>query len=218
MPEALDVKLHLRTAPLGAHQIRHSDHSLAAILAVGGKSGTSEQLNMDRRADGDYKKVASFAAVLPADDPEIIVYVMLDDPNNARTDYSSLLAAPVVGNIISEIAPYLGIEQDADYNPTGTVTVQTCLDYTWTNAQVTLNRLGLKHKLIGPSSGNIVYQYPVGGSVVPAGSTIYLYTATDQNSMTTTPSSFAGSISSVTVGASLVVSSPLSIVSVMIVP
>ena len=95
--------------------------------------------------------------------------------------------APVVGNIISEIAPYLGIEQDADYNPTGTVTVQTCLDYTWTNAQVTLNRLGLKHKLIGPSSGNIVYQYPVGGSVVPAGSTIYLYTATDQNSMTTTP-------------------------------
>ena len=44
---------------------------------IGGKSGTSEQLNMHRRADGDYKKVASFAAVLPADDPEIIVYVML---------------------------------------------------------------------------------------------------------------------------------------------
>ena len=80
---------------------------------IGGKSGTSEQLNMDRRADGDYKKVASFAAVLPADDPEIIVYVMLDDPNNARTDYSSLLAAPVVGNIISEIAPYLALPPTA---------------------------------------------------------------------------------------------------------
>ena len=74
---------------------------------IGGKSGTSEQLNMHRRADGDYKKVASFAAVLPADDPEILVYVMLDDPNNARTDYSSILAAPVAGNIISEVAPYL---------------------------------------------------------------------------------------------------------------
>ena len=60
---------------------------------------------MHRRADGDYKKVASFAAVLPADDPEILVYVMLDDPNNARTDYSSILAAPVAGNIISEVAP-----------------------------------------------------------------------------------------------------------------
>ena len=128
----------------------------------------------------------SFAAVLPIDDPEIEVFVLLDDPRWVK-DYASQVVAPVVGNIISEIAPYLGIEQDADYNPTGTVTVQTCLDYTWTNAQVTLNRLGLKHKLIGPSSGNIVYQYPVGGSVVPAGSTIYLYTATDQNSMTTTP-------------------------------
>ena len=79
---------------------------------IGGKSGTSEQLNMHRRADGDYKKVASFAAVLPADDPEILVYVMLDDPNNARTDYSSILAAPVAGNIISEVAPYLGIATD----------------------------------------------------------------------------------------------------------
>ena len=65
--------------------------------------------------------------------------------------------------------------------------MQTCLDYTWTNAQVALNRQGLKHKLIGPSSGNIVYQYPVGGSDVPAGSTVYLYTANDQNSMTTVP-------------------------------
>ena len=35
------------------------------------------------------------------------------------------------------------------------MTVQTCLDYTWTNAQVTLNQLGLQHKLIG-SNGNIV--------------------------------------------------------------
>ena len=131
-----------------------------------------------------------FAAVLPIDDPEIEVFVLLDDPRWVK-DYASQVVAPVVGNIISEIAPYLGIEQDADYNPTGTVTVQTCLDYTWTNAQVTLNRLGLKHKLIGPSSGNIVYQYPVGGSVVPAGSTIYLYTATDQNSMPQRPTSSA---------------------------
>ena len=82
-------------------------NAYVAGYRIGGKSGTSEQLNMDRRADGDYKKVASFAAVLPANDPEILVYVMLDDPNNARTDYSSILAAPVVGNIISEIAPYL---------------------------------------------------------------------------------------------------------------
>lgn len=170
----------------GAGNYHSCANAYVAGYRIGGKSGTAERTDRHLRGDGDYYKMMSFAAVLPIDDPEIEVFVLLDDPRWAK-DYASQVIAPVVGNIISEIAPYLGIEQDADYNPTGTVTVQTCLDYTWTNAQVTLNRLGLKHKLIGPSSGNIVYQYPVGGSVVPAGSTIYLYTATDQNSMTTTP-------------------------------
>ena len=170
----------------GAGDYHSCANAYVAGYRIGGKSGTAERTDRHLRGDGDYYKMMSFAAVLPIDDPEIEVFVLLDDPRWVK-DYASQVVAPVVGNIISEITPYLGIEQDADYNPTGTVTVQTCLDYTWTNAQVTLNRLGLKHKLIGPSSGNIVYQYPVGGSVVPAGSTIYLYTATDQNSMTTTP-------------------------------
>ena len=170
----------------GAGNYHSCANAYVAGYRIGGKSGTAERTDRHLRGDGDYYKMMSFAAVLPIDDPEIEVFVLLDDPRWVK-DYASQVVAPVGGNIISEIAPYLGIEQDADYNPTGTVTVQTCLNYTWTNAQVTLNRLGLKHKLIGPSSGNIVYQYPVGGSVVPAGSTIYLYTATDQNSMTTTP-------------------------------
>lgn len=161
-------------------------NAYVAGYRIGGKSGTAERTDRHLRGDGDYYKMMSFAAVLPIDDPEIEVFVLLDDPRWFK-DYASQVMAPVVGNIISEIAPYLGIEQDAAYNPTGTVKVQTCLEYTWTNAQVTLNRLGLKHKLIGPSSGTIVYQYPVGGSVVPAGSTVYLYTATDQNAMTTVP-------------------------------
>ena len=161
-------------------------NAYVAGYRIGGKSGTAERTDRHLRGDGDYYKAMSFAAVLPIDDPEIEVFVLLDDPRWVQ-DYASQVVAPVVGNIISEVAPYLGIEQDPGYNPSGTVKVQTCLDYTWTNAQVALNRQGLKHKLIGPSSGNIVYQYPVGGSDVPAGSTVYLYTATDQNSMTTVP-------------------------------
>lgn len=164
----------------------HSNqNAYVAGYRIGGKSGTAERTDREERYDGDYYKTMSFAAVLPVDDPEIEVFVVLDDPRWLR-DYASEVVAPVVGNIISEIAPYLGIEQDPSYNPTGTVTVQTCLDYTWTDAQVTLNRLGLKHKLIG-ESGTIVYQYPYGGSKVPAGSTVYLYTQTDQDAMTTVP-------------------------------
>ena len=172
--------------PNGTESTRHScSNAYVAGYRIGGKSGTAERTDRHLRGDGDYYKAMSFTAVLPIDDPEIEVFVLLDDPRWLH-DYASQVVAPVVGNIISEVAPYLGIEQDANYNPTGNVTVQTCLDYTWTNAQVTLNKLGLKHKLIG-QNGNIVYQYPVGGSQVPVGSTIYLYTTTDQDAMTTVP-------------------------------
>ena len=158
---------------------------------IGGKSGTSEQLNMHRRADGDYKKVASFVAVLPANDPEILVYVMLDDPNNARTDYSSILAAPVAGNIISEVAPYLGIATDGEDRSGTIVTVPNLVGTEWSNAQVQLNIQGLKHQLqesqSSQSAAPVTYQYPHAGSKVPYGTTIYLYTDTYEGSHTEVP-------------------------------
>ena len=158
---------------------------------IGGKSGTSEQLNMDRRTDGDYKKVASFAAVLPADDPEIIVYVMLDDPNNAKTDYSSLLAAPVVGNIISEVAPYLGIATDGEDRSGTTVTVPNLVGAEWSSAQVQLNIKGLKHQLAESESSQtaaaVTYQYPHAGAKVAYGTTVYLYTDTYEGQHTEVP-------------------------------
>ena len=158
---------------------------------IGGKSGTSEQLNMDRRADGDYKKVASFAAVLPADDPEILVYVMLDDPNNARSDYSSILAAPVAGNIISEVAPYLGIATDGVDRSQTTVTVPNLTGTEWSNAQVQLNIKGLKHQLMESTTDQtaavVTYQYPHAGAKVPYGTTVYLYTDTYEGSRAEVP-------------------------------
>ena len=158
---------------------------------IGGKSGTSEQLNMDRRSDGDYKKVASFVAVLPADDPEILVYVMLDDPNNAKTDYSSILAAPVVGNIISEIAPYLGIATDGTDRSGTTVKVPNLIGNEWSNAQVSLNIKGLKHQLAESDASQagavVTYQYPRAGAEVPYGTTVYLYTDTYEGRHTEVP-------------------------------
>ena len=166
-------------------------NAYVAGYRIGGKSGTSEQLNLERRADGDYKKVASFAAVLPANDPEILVYVMLDDPNNARTDYSSILAAPVVGNIISEIAPYLGIATDGIDRSQTTVKVPNLVSKEWSNAQVALNNKGLKHQLVESESSQtaavVTYQYPHAGAEVASGTTIYLYTDTYSGSHTEVP-------------------------------
>ena len=166
-------------------------NAYVAGYRIGGKSGTSEQLNMDRRADGDYKKVASFAAVLPAEDPEILVYVMLDDPNNARTDYSSVLAAPVVGNIISEIAPYLGIHTDGVDRSGTMVKVPNLISKEWSNAQVSLNIKGLSHQLMESETDQtaalVTYQYPRAGTEVAYGTTVYLYTDTYEGSRTRVP-------------------------------
>lgn len=166
-------------------------NAYVAGYRIGGKSGTSEQLNMDRRADGDYKKVASFAAVLPAEDPEILVYVMLDDPNNASTDYSSVLAAPVVGNIISEIAPYLGIHTDGVDRSGTMVKVPNLVSKEWSNAQVSLNIKGLSHQLMESETDQtaalVTYQYPRAGTEVAYGTTVYLYTDTYEGSRTQVP-------------------------------
>lgn len=166
-------------------------NAYVAGYRIGGKSGTSEQLNMDRRADGDYKKVASFAAVLPAEDPEILVYVMLDDPNNASTDYSSVLAAPVVGNIISEIAPYLGIHTDGVDRSGTMVKVPNLISKEWSNAQVSLNIKGLSHQLMESETDQtaalVTYQYPRAGTEVAYGTTVYLYTDTYEGSRTQVP-------------------------------
>ena len=116
---------------------------------------------------------------------------MLDDPNNARTDYSSILAAPVVGNIISEIAPYLGIATDGVDRSGTTVKVPNLTGKEWSNAQVQLNIKGLKHHLAESESDQtaalVTYQYPRAGAEVPYGTTVYLYTDTYEGSHTDVP-------------------------------
>lgn len=160
-------------------------NAYVAGYRIGGKSGTGEQLDWKGvykyRPDGDYRKAISFAAILPADDPEILVLVMLDDPRWIY-DYASQIVATVTGNIISQIAPYLGIERDSSYDATGTVKVPNLIGTRWTSAQVQLNAAGLSHRFVDSSDGDVIYQYPAGGTEVPTGSTVYCYTqsATDQ--------------------------------------
>ena len=157
---------------------------------IGGKSGTGEQLDWKGaykyRPDGDYRKAISFAAILPADDPEILVLVMIDDPRWI-IDSASQIVAPVTGNIISQIAPYLGIERDASYDSNGSVEVPNAIGTRWTSAQVKMNAAGLSHRFVDTSDGDVVYQYPAGGTVVPAGSTVYLYTQSTTDATTTVP-------------------------------
>jgi len=79
---------------------------------VGGKTGTAEKI-----VNGVYKKnarISSFIGAFPMHDPRYVVFAMVDEPQGNRNTQGyatgGWVAAPMVGRIISRIAPTLGVE------------------------------------------------------------------------------------------------------------
>ena len=71
---------------------------------IGGKSGTSQKIDEDVSGN---TYVASYCAFYPADDPELIMLVMVDHPTGGNY-YGSLVAAPVCVQVLNDVLPYLG--------------------------------------------------------------------------------------------------------------
>ncbi|MCR5235807.1 MAG: penicillin-binding protein 2 [Lachnospiraceae bacterium] len=75
-----------------------------AGYTMGGKTGTAEKLP---RAAKNY--VISFMGYVPAEDPEVLCYVVLDHPNHADQGNSTRLATTLCKDIMTEVLPYLNI-------------------------------------------------------------------------------------------------------------
>lgn len=72
---------------------------------IGGKTATSEKYP---RGTGKY--ISSFIGFAPAYDPQIMAFVMIDEPMGIY--YGGTIAAPVVQEVFSNILPYLGIQKE----------------------------------------------------------------------------------------------------------
>ena len=151
---------------------------------VGGKSGTSQKL--DTPQEDDY--IASFVGIAPMDDPQVAVLVLLDTPNSASGYYGGTLSGPVVGALMGEILPYLGV--DPVYSQAeeamASVGVQSITGYSINDASVKLQRLGLKVKTVGNGS-TVVSQFPASGTSVAKGSVVIAYTEAGESVMVTVP-------------------------------
>jgi cell division protein FtsI (penicillin-binding protein 3) len=86
---------------------------------IGGKTGTSEKV-----VNGRYSKkqvLNSFTAIVPADNPQFQVLVMLDEPKALPETHGFITsgwnAVPTGGKVIARIAPLLGIEPRFDLPP-----------------------------------------------------------------------------------------------------
>ena len=76
---------------------------------IGGKTGTAQKGN---REEGKY--VVSFIGGAPADDPEICIYVVIDEIHDETLYNSSKPATQLTSNILAQALPYLGIYPDGD--------------------------------------------------------------------------------------------------------
>ena len=91
---------------------------------VGGKTGTAQK----PAPSGGYKAneyILSFVGVAPMDDPQILIYVAIDNPRDT-IQYGGVVAAPIARNILVEALPYLGVQPRSE---------QIDKEYIWTDVR-----------------------------------------------------------------------------------
>src|SRR5699024_6415799 len=91
--------------------------------SMGGKTGTAQKLP---RGNGKY--LISFIGFAPLDDPEVVVYAVVDEPN-VQNQSTSVYAQYLVNQIMREILPYMNIFQDEETDGyVNSYTVEELLD------------------------------------------------------------------------------------------
>jgi len=140
---------------------------------IGGKTGTSQKGSRSE----DNKRIASFAGFAPANNPQVVCLVMLDEPQ-CEVKYGGTIAAPLVGSILKDTLDYLGVELQftpeelKDMN----FTVPELRGMTIAEAKSEAEKSELKIRVIGESENDeIVKQLPNPGAKVTSGSTVIVY-------------------------------------------
>jgi stage V sporulation protein D (sporulation-specific penicillin-binding protein) len=78
---------------------------------IGGKTGTAQKAQGGRYLENNF--IVSFIGFAPADDPQIVVYVAVDNPKGV-TAFGGTVSAPIVGNIMKDSLRAMGVEPRKD--------------------------------------------------------------------------------------------------------
>ena len=153
---------------------------------IGGKSGTSEKL--DEYSNENMRYVGSMCCFTPADDPDIIMLVMVDEPMNGNI-YGSRVAAPVISAVFSECLEHMGIyaQYTAEELESQDTTVPYVLGYDGLTAISTLKFKGLNYEFVGDENGTVAATVPAAGMTIPRGGTVVIYMDDSEKKTTTVP-------------------------------
>lgn len=151
-------------------------NAYVAGYRIGGKTGTSTKTTEEIAGNKEY--IVSFIGFAPADDPQIALLVLLDNPSSESGIYVSggQMAAPVVGKMMADILPYLGLEPEYSDSELQTMdrAVPDVMGLSIAEAQSKLAESGLSCRVIG-SGGAVTSQLPAANSVIASGSEVLLY-------------------------------------------
>ena len=148
-------------------------NAAVAGYRIGGKTGTSEKVSLEAQT-GTKEYIVSFIGFAPANDPRIALLVFLDTPSDKSGIYISggQMAAPVVGNMLADILPYLDVEPETEENQSSVMPGLEGLELT--EAAARLNQAGLRMRTIGQGD-TVTAQLPREGRRVAADSQVILY-------------------------------------------
>ena len=143
-------------------------------VRIGGKTATSEKLP---RSENKY--ISSFIGFAPANDPQIIGLILIDEPVGIY--YGGTIAAPVIAEVFDNVIPYLGIEEQytseekEEYN-IGIIRVPDFIGKTKKEVETILNNMKYSGEVYYLGEGDLVIeQFPLKGESVNKSSDLILY-------------------------------------------
>lgn len=174
-------------------QVRHALESVVAQgtgrpafvegYRVGGKTGTAQKVGKDGRYMTN-NHIVSFIGVAPADDPEIVVYVAVDNPKGT-VQFGGVVSAPIVGNIIGDslramnVKPRTdGIEKKISWPDQPMVEVPDLTGLKKERLQEYMTNLKIE---VNGEGDRIIDQAPKAGTKVEEGATIRIYLSSKSN-------------------------------------
>lgn len=140
---------------------------------VGGKTGTAQKVKNGLYLSGNY--IVSFIGFLPADNPQAVVYVAIDNPKGI-TQYGGTVSAPIAKNIMFDIIEKLNLEPsdytlEKNYNwyDTKYAKIPNVINLELSEAKKQLKKFNVSYS----GSGNIVKSIsPSPNTIIPENSTI----------------------------------------------
>lgn len=143
---------------------------------IGGKTGTADKVGGN--------VIVSFVCFAPADDPQVMMLLTLDEPNKWTGTYVSggNMVAPVASSVMGEILPYLGIEPSytAEELVGADKTVPNVVGLSKDAAAELLSANGFSFRTVG-SGDTVTDQTPAGGAIVPNSAEIILYLGAEKS-------------------------------------